>query len=244
MNLSTVFRIIAIVFLVIIGVAVFWLAPTKEWLGDSFEQVQAMGPWGPVVLVVIYFVATVLFIPGFILTLGAGFAFGVVRGTIAVSLGSTLGASAAWVLGRTLARGFIERRVAGNPKFRAIDEAIGEHGFKIVLLLRLSPVFPFNLLNYALGLTRVSFRDYLLASWIGMLPATVMIVYIGSSVRSLADVMSGQVDGGIGQKLLFAAGLLATVGVTILVTRVAQRALRKVVPSVNSTQDTSRQSDD
>lgn len=244
MNRSAVLRIIALVLLVIIGVAIVWLVPVKQRLGEILELVQAMGPWGLVGLVVVYIVATVLFIPGFILTLGAGFAFGVVRGTIAVSVGSTLGASAAWLLGRTLARGFIEQRVAGNPKFRAIDEAIGQHGFKIVLLLRLSPVFPFNLLNYALGLTRVSFRDYLLASWIGMLPATVMIVYIGSSVRSLADVMSGQVETGLGQKVLFVAGLLATVAVTILVTRVAQRALRTVVPSVDSNQDTSRQSND
>jgi uncharacterized membrane protein YdjX (TVP38/TMEM64 family) len=244
MNRSATLRIIAIVLLVITGAAMFWLVPAKEWLGDILKQVQAMGPWGPVGLVAVYVVATVLFIPGFILTLGAGFAFGVVRGTIAVSVGATLGASSAWLLGRTLARGFIERRVAGNPKFRALDEAIGEHGFKIVLLLRLSPVFPFNLLNYALGLTRVSFRDYLLASWIGMLPATVMIVYIGSSVRSLADVMSGQVEVGIGRKVLFVAGLLATVAVTILVTRVAQRALRTVVPSVAPYHDTSAQPHD
>lgn len=244
MNRSAVLRITALVLLVLIAVAVFWLVPAKEWLGHVFETVQAMGPWGPVGLVVVYVVATVLFIPGSILSLGAGFAFGVVRGTIAVSLGSTLGASAAWLLGRTLARGFIEHRVAGNPKFHAIDVAIGQHGFKIVLLLRLSPVFPFNLLNYALGLTRVSFRDYVLASWIGMLPATVTIVYIGSSVRSLADVMSGRVEGGIGQKVLLVAGLLATVGATILITRVAQKALRAIVPSVDPHQATLPKSDD
>ena len=239
MNRSAVPRIIGLFLLVLIGVAIYWLVPAKVWIGEILELVQAMGPWGPVGLAVVYVVATVLFIPGSILSLCAGFAFGVVRGTIAVSVGSTLGASAAWLLGRTLARGFIEHRVAGNPKFRAIDEAIGQHGFKIVLLLRLSPVFPFNLLNYALGLTRVSFRDYVLASWIGMLPATVMIVYIGSSVRSLTDdVMSGRIEGGIGQKVLFVTGLLATVAVTILITRVAQKALRAVVPSVDPDQAT------
>jgi uncharacterized membrane protein YdjX (TVP38/TMEM64 family) len=239
-----ILRITAFVVLVAIGAATFWLAPWKEWLGAVLVHVQAMGPWGPVGLAVVYVLATVLFIPGWILSVGAGFAFGVVRGTIAVSLGSTLGASAAWLLGRTLARGVIERRVAGNPRFRAIDEAIGQHGFKIVLLLRLSPAFPFNLLNYALGLTRVSFRDYVLASWIGMLPATVMIVYIGSTLRSLTDVMAGEGKGGHAQKVLLAVGLAATIAVTVLVTRVARKALRSAVPSVDPDQATSAKPND
>jgi uncharacterized membrane protein YdjX (TVP38/TMEM64 family) len=234
MTRPALLRIVGLLALVAIGAAILWLAPWKEWLGAVLIRIQAMGTWGPAGLVVAYVLATVLFIPGWILSVGSGFAFGVVRGTIAVSLGSTIGASAAWLLGRTLARGIIERRVAGNAKFRAIDEAIGEHGFKIVLLLRLSPAFPFNLLNYALGLTRVSFRDYVLASWIGMLPATVMIVYIGSTLRSVADVKSGEAKGGVAQKVLLAVGLAATVAVTVLVTRVARKALRSVVPSVES----------
>jgi uncharacterized membrane protein YdjX (TVP38/TMEM64 family) len=97
-----------------------------------------------------YVPAALLFVPGSLLTLEAGFAFGVVRGTIAVSLGSVLGASAAFLAGRTLARGLIEGRISRNPKFQAIDRAVGEQGFKIVLLTRLSPIFPFNLLNQAI----------------------------------------------------------------------------------------------
>ena len=106
--------------------------------------------------------------------------------------------------GRTLARGFIEAKISHNPRFRAIDQAVKHEGFKIVLLTRLSPVFPFNLLNYAFGLTPVSLRDYFLASWIGMLPGTVMYVYLGSAAKNLADLAAGKVEGGTGQQALFA----------------------------------------
>jgi uncharacterized membrane protein YdjX (TVP38/TMEM64 family) len=172
----------------------------------------------------------VLFIPGSLLTLAAGFAFGVVTGTVAVSLGSIAGASAAFWAGRTLVRGLIEEKVARTPRFRALDQAVAERGFKIVLLTRLSPVFPFTLLNYAFGLTRVRFRDYFFASWIGMLPGTVMYVYLGSAVKSLADLAAGRVEGGLGARVLFGVGLAATVAVTVYVTRVARQALRQALP--------------
>src|SRR5262249_61840093 len=142
-------------------------------------------PWGRGLRARASLPATVFAVPGSLITLGAGAAFGLIRGTLAVSAGSTLGAAAAFLLGRTLARGWVEHKVANKPRFRALDQAIGAEGFKIVLLLRLSPVFPFNVLNYALGLTRVSFRSYLVASWIGMLPGTVMYVYLGAALGSL-----------------------------------------------------------
>ena len=110
------------------------------------------------------------------------------------------------------------------------DRAVGSGGFKIVLLTRLSPVFPFNVLNYAYGLSRVRFRDYLIGSWLGMLPGTVMYVYIGSSLKSLAELASGKVQGGAAQKALFAAGLVATIVVALYVARLARKELRKAVP--------------
>ena len=137
------------------------------------------------------------------------------------------------MIGRTLLRGWVEQRVARNPKFQAIDRAIGEQGFKIVLLLRLSPVFPFNLLNYALSLTNVSFRDYFLASWIGMLPGTVMYVYVGKAAKDvfllISELFAGKVQEDLGQKLLILVGLAATAGVTIYITRIAKRALDKAI---------------
>ena len=212
----------------------FFLLPVRDYISQFLEQVKEMGTLGPVLLAALYIPACLLFLPGWILTMGAGFAFGVVRGTIAVSVGSTLGAVAAFLVGRTLARDWIEQKVAGNARFRAIDRAVGQQGFKIVLLTRLSPIFPFNLLNYAFGITKVSLRDYVLASWIGMLPGTVMYVYLGSAVKSLSDLVAGKVDGGVGQKVLFALGLLATIAVTVLVTRIARKALQESISTSTS----------
>ena len=230
MKPSSLFRIVTLAVLIVsIGASLF-LLPTQEYLSQFLAWVQRIGPWGAVLLGAAYIPAALLFVPGSLLTLGAGFALGVGLGTVAVSIGSTLGASAAFLAGRTLARGFIEAKISHNPRFRAIDQAVKHEGFKIVLLTRLSPVFPFNLLNYAFGLTPVSLRDYFLASWLGMLPGTVMYVYLGSAAKNLADLAAGKVEGGTGQQVLFGVGLLATVAVTVAVTRVAKRALTAVVP--------------
>ena len=182
--------------------------------------VEGLGPLAPVAFILGYAVAAVAFIPGSALTLAAGAIFGVVEGTIYSLLGATLGASAAFLVARYLARGAIERRVAGNPRFAAIDRAVGREGFKIVALLRLSPVLPFNLLNYALGLTRVRFLHYLAAS-VAMLPGTLLYVYSGAAVGTLAE--------GAGNWILLGVGLLATIVVTTFVTRLAGRALRQEI---------------
>lgn len=188
---------------------------------------RAAGWLGAGVFVGAYVLAAVLFIPGSILTLGAGFAYGVALGTPIVWVAANLGAAIAFVLGRTVARERIAARVENDERFAAIDRAVAERGLAIVILTRLSPVFPFNLLNYAFGLTRVSFRDYLLGSMIGMLPGTLMYVYLGSLVTTLTDLASGGAGGGAAQRGFYFAGLAVTVGVTLYVTRVARRALRE-----------------
>jgi uncharacterized membrane protein YdjX (TVP38/TMEM64 family) len=189
--------------------------------------VESLGVWGPVVFVLGYIVATVAFVPGSLLTLGAGAIFGLVQGTLLVLAGATLGASAAFLVSRYLARGAVERRLAGNVRFAAIDRAVGEQGRKIVLLLRLSPVFPFNLLNYALGLTRVRFPDFLAAS-VGMLPGTLLYVYYGKVAGDVARLAGGgAVPKGPGYYAVLGLGLAATVLVTTIVTRTARRALEE-----------------
>ena len=208
---------------------VFRFLPVTEYLGRFLEQVQSLGVWGPVILAGAYIVATVAMAPGTILTLGAGFVFGLVVGTITVSIASTLGATAAFIVGRTFARGWVEKIAAGNPRFRAVDRAVKDNGFKIVLLTRLTPVFPFNVLNYLFSLTSVSLRDYVLASWIGMIPGTIMFVYFGTAFKSLAEVLSGDVQGGMAQQALLGAGLVVTIVVTVYVTRMARRAIRQYV---------------
>lgn len=212
-----------------IGGTLYYLPALKGELKQFLMGVRELGPWGPVAAAAIYVPACLFFFPGSIISLGIGLVFKVVLGTIIVSIGSTAGASAAFWAGRTLARGWIEEKISRNPRFRAIDRAVGKHGFKIVLLTRLSPAIPFNLLNYAFGLTQVRFRDYLLASWLGMLPATVLYVYLGSALGDLADLDTSPLESTLEQRILFFVGLLATVVVTILVTRIARKALTQAL---------------
>jgi uncharacterized membrane protein YdjX (TVP38/TMEM64 family) len=189
--------------------------------------VDGLGVWGPVVFVLGYAAAAVAFVPGSLLTLAAGAIFGVGKGTVLVLLAATLGASAAFLVARYLARGFVERRLAGNERFAAIDRAIGSEGRKIVFLLRLSPVFPYNLLNYALGLTRVRFADYLVAS-VGMLPGTLLYVYYGKVAGDVARLAGGApMRRGPAYYAVLVLGLVATVVVTTLITRIARRALQE-----------------
>lgn len=212
------------------AVAVILFVAAKEFhvqdrLKQALDWVGQLGPWGAVIFIAIYVVATVFFIPGSVLTLGAGAVFGVAWGSIYVSIGSTLGATCAFLVGRYLARNAIARKIEGNERFAAIDKAVANEGWKIVGLTRLSPVFPFTLLNYAFGLTRVKLRDYILASWIGMMPGTIMYVYIGS----LAKAATGERTRTTGEWVLYGVGLLATVVVTVFVTRIAKRALAKKI---------------
>jgi len=197
----------------------------QDGLKAALDWIGKLGSWGPVIFVGLYVVATVLFIPGSVLTLGAGAVFGVVLGSLCVSISATLGATAAFLVGRYLARDAIARKIERNPKFATIDRAVADEGWKIVLLTRLSPVFPFTLLNYAFGLTRVKLSHYVLASWIGMMPGTVMYVYLGS----LVNVGAGHRQRTTGEWVLYGVGLLATVTVTVFVTRLARQALAKKI---------------
>lgn len=221
------FRFILIAFALAAVIAGLLLLPVKQYLVYALEWTQGLGPWGPIFLASFYIVACVFLLPGSVLTLGAGFLFGVPVGLLSAWIGATLGACVAFLVGRTFARDWVSRKVSGNSKFAAVDEAVGREGFKIVLLLRLSPILPFNFLNYALGLTKVSFGKYALASLIGMLPGGLMYVYFGSAARSLADVAAGKIEGGWAGQVFFWAGLAATILVAGLVTRVARKSLRE-----------------
>ena len=223
-------KLVALCIIIVAVIAAAALLPMKDWLVKVLQWTQGLGVWGPIVVIVFYIVACILFLPGSVLTLGAGFIFKLFVGTIVVSIGSTLGACAAFLIGRTFGRDWIAKKVAKNEKFAAIDNAVGQQGLKIVLLIRLSPVFPFNLLNYAFGLTKVSFVKYALGSWIGMLPGTVMYVYFGAGLRSLADAAAGKVETGGAGQIFFWIGLVVTIAVTIFVTALARNALKQTAP--------------
>ncbi len=187
--------------------------------------VEGLGIWGPIVFVAGYATAVVGFVPGALLTVAAGAIFGLLEGVVSVFTAASLGACAAFRVARHLARAAIEQRLEGNERFAAIARAIGSEGRKIVFLLRLSPVFPFNLLNYALGLTRVRFGDYAVAC-VGMLPGTFLYVYLGSLARNLAGLAAGETGVGSAQeRWIFIGGLIVTAVVTVLITRIARRAL-------------------
>src|SRR5437773_1942892 len=208
----------------------------QDVLKAALDWVGKLGPLGPVIFVGFYVVATVFFMPGSVLTLGAGAVFGVALGSVCVSIGATLGATAAFLVGRYLARDVIARKIGKSEKFATIDRAVADEGWKIVLLTRLSPVFPFTLLNYVFGLTRVKLSHYVLASWLGMIPGTVMYVYLGS----LVNVGAGRRQRTTGEWVLYGAGLLATVTVTVFVTRLARRALAKKIGNTKTEQNPKR----
>lgn len=199
------------------------------FLKNALDNIQSLGFVGAVVFIGLYIVATVAFLPGSILTLGAGVVFGVVAGSIYVFFGATIGATLAFLVGRYLARGWVAKKIEGNTKFSAIDQAVGREGLKIVLLTRLSPIFPFNVLNYAYGLTGVSLKDYVLGS-VGMIPGTIMYVYIGSLAGDLATIgAADQPTNATVQWAIRIIGFIATVAVTLYVTKVARKALEQSV---------------
>jgi uncharacterized membrane protein YdjX (TVP38/TMEM64 family) len=208
-----------------------------ELLQNALQWVQNLGPAGPIAFAAIYILATVFFIPGSLLTLGGGVLFGIVFGSLYVFVAALLGSVLAFLVGRYLARGWVSKQIEGNEKFQAIDAAVAREGFKIVLLTRLSPIFPFNLLNYAFGVTQVSLKDYTLGA-IGMLPGTITYVYIGSLAGSLAMLgASNQPSNPQAetiQWIIRIVGFLATVAVTVYVTRIAKKALAESVSSEGS----------
>jgi len=212
--------------LIVVGVIAVLLVAARlfgvqDLLQRALDWVGQLGPWGPVIFIGIYIVSAVLLIPGSVLTLGAGAVFGLLKGIAIVSLASTSAATVAFLIGRYLARAAVARKIEGDEKFAALDRAVAAEGWKIVLLTRLSPVFPFTLLNYAFGLTRVKLGHYILASWIGMLPGTAMYVYLGT----LAGAAAGSRERTPTQWALYGAGLAATIAVTVIITRIARRAL-------------------
>lgn len=229
-GLSSAARIIVALEVLVALALAARLLPVETWLRGLDQTLAGLGPLGPLLYATVYALAVPAFVPGSLLTIGAGLLFGTAWGFLAASSGATIGAALAFLVARHLARARVEAWTRRNPKFEAIDRAIGEKGWKIVALTRLSPIFPFNALNYAYGVTRVRFLDYALASWLAMMPGALLYVYIGSLGRVGAEALAGsEVES---YKLaLNVMGLLATAAVTVLVTRLARRAIASVAPT-------------
>ncbi len=202
-----------------------YIEPFRAWVGG-------LGAAAPIVFGVVYVIAVIALAPASLLTIAGGAAFGLLKGALIVFFAAVAGASLAFLIARYVARDAIERRFGGNPKFVAIDRAVGKEGLKIAFLLRLTPAVPFNFLNYILGLTTVSLRDYLLA-FIGMIPGTFLYVYIGSLTTEVAAAAAG--DGAeTGKLILNVVAFAATVVVTVIVTRIARRALAEAAGEIEN----------
>lgn len=194
--------------------------------------VPALGAWvdgldgaGPALFIGVYFAACMALLPASVLTMLAGALFGVLWGTIYTVAGAFSAIAAAFLVSRYLARDAVARRLARTPELEAIDRAVGESGFRIVVLMRLAPIFPFSILNYALGLTRIRYRDYLLAS-VGSIPGTLVFVNAGRLAGDIALIAAGEASPDSRQTMaLLAVGLVAAVAVLVILTRTARRAL-------------------
>jgi uncharacterized membrane protein YdjX (TVP38/TMEM64 family) len=201
--------------------------PFLQWMVDFIHWAKGMGAAGGAIYAVFYILGTAFLFPALPLTLGAGFLYGAIVGTLVVSPASVAGATLAFLIARYVARDWVTRRLKKYPQAAAIDRAIEKNGFKAVVLLRLQPVLPFNILNYALGLTSIRLRDYVLASWIGMFPATVLYVYLGSIMNDISDLVRQRPNSGMAGRLLLWGGLAVIIVLVWWLDRIAKKALRQ-----------------
>jgi uncharacterized membrane protein YdjX (TVP38/TMEM64 family) len=207
----------------VIALIVGWcFLPVKEWSGSFHTWIKDLGAWGMLIFGVVYIVATVLLVPGSVLTVVAGLAFGVAIGFLVVVVSATIGATLAFLIARYLVHKRVEALLARRPKFKAVNAAVSEAGWKIVGLLRLSPLVPFNLQNYFYGITDVKLIQYVPATFVGIMPGTLLYVYLGAA----GNAASGK-GGGPLQWTFFAVGLIATVAVAVLVTKKAKEKLKQ-----------------
>jgi uncharacterized membrane protein YdjX (TVP38/TMEM64 family) len=221
------------IWLVAIGAGI---ALTFWWAGREIAPrllaivagIQSLGAAAPIAFILIYAVAVVALIPASVLTIAAGAVFGLVNGALFALAGATLGSTAAFLLGRHAFRAMVARRLQRMPRFAAVERAVSAKGRRIVFLLRLSPLVPFNVLNYAMGLTTISLADFLMAS-AGMIPGTLVYTYAGKVTgEALAIAGKAQVPKDASYYAVLLGGLVATVAATFVVTRTARRALRDV----------------
>jgi uncharacterized membrane protein YdjX (TVP38/TMEM64 family) len=236
---ATVLRLTFGVVLIAGLTAALCLVPRLAGLEGQLRHLRnQLGDWGLVLLGLAFTPLCLVLCPASVIIMLAGFFYDVLPALAAVSLGSTLAAGVIFAVGRTVARGWLEARLRHSARFQALDQAVADHGFRIVVLSRLSPLFPFIFLNYAFSLTRVRFRSYLLATWLGMLPNIALWIYLGSTIQDFTQLLQGRARGQettafqIWHTALTVLGLLAALAVTLIVGRLARRALRQSLPGL------------
>jgi uncharacterized membrane protein YdjX (TVP38/TMEM64 family) len=213
--------------LLILGMLAVQFLPFREWAARCLDWASGTGTAGLAGFALIYMMGAILFLPGFILTLGAGAVFGLVRGTLAVWGGATLGAAASFLIARYFARKKVALWLQDRRDLSSLDAALGRHGARLVFLARLSPLLPYNLLNYFFGLTRVGFWSYLLASWAGMLPGIVLYVYLGFAGRAIVGRAAGPGVGNLWDVMFWSMALIATSILALMLARITREALSR-----------------
>jgi len=201
----------------------------SAWMEQSMLWIEQSGWVGWIWFIVLYTISCVLFLPGSVLSFGAGAIYGFWPATVLVSLGSVAGALANFVSSRYLLRGWIERKLGGGPKFRALNHAVTRAGAKLVFLTRISPVLPHSLVSCAFGLSRISFWRYLFASWLGFLPISAAYAYAGAVIGKAAK---GGIHQGPSAWIAYTIELALTILVTVWITRLAHKALVECAPDV------------
>ncbi len=202
-----------------------------DWVEMLVQQLAGLGAWGPVLFIGMYIVAAIILAPAFLLTFSAGAVFGLWRGTLLTYIGAVLGASAVYALAAPLARSRVLGWIDRDPRVAATRRAVVKDSAWIMFLLRLSPLVPYNLLNYALALSGVSYRDYLLAS-VGMIPAIIMYAYYGTVAGDVTRILAGvSPRRGTEYYVMLVVGLIATFAATHMIGRAAKRAMAEVETS-------------
>lgn len=229
MTLATLGRITLALTLLVGIAAILLLGPGQGYVRQALESVQGLGWRGAAGLVLLYVPVSLLFLPGMLLTLGAGFLFGPLWGAVIATTGVTLGATVTLLVGRFVLRPWVEREIAAHPQLAAIDRAVAREGFKAVLLMRLCPFFPFSAVNYLCGVTKIPLAGYVLATWLGRIPGLATTAYVGSAAKCLADAVAGNVELGTSQRVLLGMGLVLMVAVLVLFAQITNRLLREIL---------------
>lgn len=225
-------RLLVAAAVVAVGAIAIWQLPVATWAVSLAERLRGMGAAGVALFAAVYVLAVIALVPGAPLTMAAGFAYGPIGGFLVASPASVVAATLAFLLARSAIRERIRRVIDRHPVAGAIDRAVTEQPVRLILLLRLSPVVPFNLLNYALGLSTVGLGRYVAASFVGMIPGTFLNVYLGSLLTTAAQLGQGREQRSPGEWALLAVGLAATVAAVVVITRAARRALDSELPIV------------
>lgn len=201
----------------------------KATLSPLFESIDTLGPWAPAILILLYIPACLCMVPNTLITPGVGFLLGAVTGTFTAIIGLTVGASATFLFSRALGRNWFHHRVPHQPRLAAIELACRRDGFKIVLLTRLTPAFPSNLMSYFFGVTGVSLSEYAAATAIGMFPRTIIYASIGAAAKSYADASNSHIEDRPWVQWAIYIGVAVTLFVVIAIARIARRALEDVI---------------